>query len=360
MCAALAEAGALVKLVARQGEAMPSGELLSYYGLSPTFEFRPAAWPRWPRAADLFQARAVFAEPGPGWVCYTRGRDLTASMVALLRGLWAVVELHGLPATARERLMLGWMSRQPRARLITISEPLRDHYRHQFEIETGLAPDGVDLKRFDPPVSREAARAQLGLGPGPWVVYVGGLYAGRGVETLFAAAAGLPVQVLIVGGRDEADLAGWRAQAAAAGAARVRFEGYQAPARIPLYLFAADILAMPYGSRILTGSGEDITCWTSPLKLFEYLAAGRPIVASDVQAVRGVLVHDSNALLGAPEDVAGLRDSIRRLLADPALAGRLAAAARQTARGHTWAARAGSILEMISSGQQGLSDAGRL
>ena len=254
--------------------------------------------------------------------------------------------------------MLKWIARQARARVVTISDPLREHYRREFGIETHLAPDAVDLNRFDPPLAKEEARARLGLEEGPWVVYVGGLYAGRGLETLFAAAAGLPVKVLIVGGRDEADVAAWREKVppdlsggkAAASAARVRFEGYQAPARVPLYLFAADILAMPYGSRIFTGSGEDITAWTSPLKLYEYLAAGRPIVSTDVPAVRGTLAHEANALLAMPDDVESLRAALARLLSDEALATRLAANAQAKANDHTWVARAKFILELMSFG----------
>ncbi len=347
MCAAFAEAGALVKLVAPPNNT--GADVFAHYGLASTFKLAFAQWPKWPRPADVFQMQAAFAEHGSDWICYARGRDLTAPIVALLRGARAALEVHGLPATARERVMLKWIARQARARVITISEPLKEHYRRKFGIETHLAPDAVDLKRFEPPLTKNDARERLGLDAGPWAVYVGGLYAGRGLETLFAAAAGLPVKVLIVGGRDEADVAAWREKAAAS-AARVRFEGYQAPARIPLYLFAADILAMPYGSRIFTGSGEDITAWTSPLKLYEYLAAGRPIVSTDVAAVRGVLVHEVNALLAMPDDVESLRATLARLLSDEALAARLAANARAQANDHTWVARAKYILELMSFG----------
>jgi glycosyltransferase involved in cell wall biosynthesis len=346
MCAAFAEAGALVKLVSRWGK-VEKHDLFEFYGLAQTFKIETRPWPRWPRPADLFQMQAVLAERGPDWICYSRGRDLTAPVVAILRGLRVAVEVHGLPATTRERVMLQWMAARPRTRLITISQPLREHYQRQLGISTFLAPDAVDVRRFTPMLTSDEARARLRLEPGPWVVYVGGLYAGRGLETLFAATADLPVKLLIVGGRDEADVAAWKDKATA-NAARVRFEGYQPPARIPLYLFAADILAMPYSSRIYTGSGEDITNWTSPLKLYEYLAAGRPIVSTDVQAVRGVLEDGANALLAEPDDVSSLRGSIRRLLDAPELAARLAANARKKAQNHTWLARARAILELMS------------
>lgn len=345
MCAAFAEAGALVKLVARSEQS--SDEVFAHYGLPPTFILQGRPLPRLPRASDIFQARAVFAEPRADWICYTRIRDLTAPVLALARGAKAGVELHGKPATLRERILLRWIARHPRGRLMVISEPLKEMYWREYGLATHLTPDAVDLKRFTPPQTAALARKQLDLDDGPWVVYVGGLYEGRGLETLFAAAAGLPVKVLVVGGRNADDVAVWQAKAVAAGASSVRFEGYQPPARAPLYLFAADVLVMPYGKKILTGSGEDITAWTSPLKLYEYAAAGRPIVSTDVRAVRPVLRHEANALLAEPESVDSLRAALKRVIDDPALAQRLAANARQTVEGKTWTARAKQILEII-------------
>ena len=97
MCAAFAAAGALVKLVARRG---PEGvDLFEYYGLPPVFSVESRPWPRLPRAGDLFQAQSALAEPGRDWLCYTRGQDLTAPVIALLRGARAAVEAHGRPAT---------------------------------------------------------------------------------------------------------------------------------------------------------------------------------------------------------------------------------------------------------------------
>lgn len=346
MCAAFSAAGALVKLVARQPT--DSTDIFSYYGLRSTFRFELRPLSRWPRPHDVLQAQAVFAEPGVDWICYSRLRDLTAPALALTRGAKAAVEVHGRPLTLREKVLLKWIARHPRGRLIAISEPLRDFYHREFGLPTFVAPDAVDVSRFEPPLSAAEARRQLGLGEGPWLVYVGGLYEGRGLDQLFQAVTALPVNVLIVGGRSGREVEMWRERARSAGATRVRFEGYQSPARVPLYLFAADVLVMPYGRRVLSATGEDITQWTSPLKLFEYLAAGRPIVATALPALFPTLVPDQNALVTGVEDVEGLRAAIARVLDDPLLAARLAANARETAQGHTWVERAKKILELLS------------
>ncbi len=346
MCAAFAGAGALVKLVSRQSAA--SVDVFDHYGLPRNFAFAPRPFPRGPRPADVFQVRAVLAERNADWLCYARGRDLTAPLLALWRGAQAIVEVHGRPLTLRERVMLTLIARHPRGRLIAISDPLRDVYRREFGLPTFVAGDGVDLARFDPAIPADSARAALKLQPGRWVAYVGGLYRGRGIETLLAAAAGLPMNVLVVGGRDEAEVAEWRERARQAGVVNARFEGYQPPARVPLYLFAADVLAMPYGARTLTPSGEDTTAWMSPLKLYEYMAAGRPIVATDLPALRRVLTHGHNALLVPPDDSAALRAALEHLAAQPALAGHLAANARADAAQHTWLRRAEKILETLN------------
>ena len=125
------------------------------------------------------------------------------------------------------------------------------------------------------------------------------------------------------------------------------FTGYQSPARIPHYLQAADVLLMPYGTRTLTPSGENTTAFMSPLKMFEYMAAARPIVATDLPALRGTLRHEHNALLVAPDAQAPLAAAIARVLADSGLAARLAAAARADVEPLTWEARARGVLARV-------------
>ncbi len=82
------------------------------------------------------------------------------------------------------------------------------------------------------------------------------------------------------------------------------------------------------------------TRFTSPLKLFEYMAAGRPIVASDLPSIREVLRHEQNALLVEPGDAAALAAGVRRLLDDRPLADRLAQAAVTDVASYSWDRRA--------------------
>jgi glycosyltransferase involved in cell wall biosynthesis len=83
--------------------------------------------------------------------------------------------------------------------------------------------------------------------------------------------------------------------------------------------------------------------YTSPLKLFEYLMMGRPIVASDLPALREVLTHEETALLVPAGDPTALAGAVTRLMDDPALAASLAARARALAPAFTWSARAARL-----------------
>ncbi|KAA3624580.1 MAG: glycosyltransferase [Proteobacteria bacterium] len=108
----------------------------------------------------------------------------------------------------------------------------------------------------------------------------------------------------------------------------------------------ADILRAPYRSAVSARGGRrDIARWMSPLKVFEYMAANRPMVASDLPVLREVLVHDRNAILAPPDDVQSWIDAFEALRRDGERARRIAAAARDDfERFYTWKARAEHVV----------------
>ncbi|MBN2084312.1 MAG: glycosyltransferase [Anaerolineales bacterium] len=205
------------------------------------------------------------------------------------------------------------------------------------------APDGVDLQRFEPAVSREDARARLGLPAEARIVcHSGHLYPGRGVEETLDALTSLPeVNLVLIGGTPE-DVNRIRAYATGRDlCGRVRFEGTVPNGKVPLYLWAADVLIMPYTTRTTTARAM------SPLKMFEYMAAGRPIVATDFPSVREVLRHGENALLVAPDSPDEIARGLRRMLEDRNLAEAVAGRARKDVEAYTWERRAGNILSVL-------------
>jgi glycosyltransferase involved in cell wall biosynthesis len=169
------------------------------------------------------------------------------------------------------------------------------------------------------------------------VGYAGHLYAWKGVDVLLDALARVPgVRGLIIGGHAaEPDLARVRGLSERLGIAdRVTFTGMVEPASVPALLRRATILALPNPASAISNR------FTSPLKLFEYMAAGRAIVASDLPAIREVLHDGVDALLVAPGDAEALASAIRRLADDAGLAERLARTAAEAAANYSWTRRA--------------------
>jgi glycosyltransferase involved in cell wall biosynthesis len=210
-----------------------------------------------------------------------------------------------------------------------------------------VLPDGVDLERFDSPLSKDEARRRLGLPLDPPILcHSGHLYPGRGGEEAIEALAGVPQAVLVmVGGRAE-DIARLQALATRLGVAeRVIFTGQVPNSAVPAYLWAADVLVMPYTSRTPT------VRYMSPLKMFEYMASGRPIVATDFPVVREVLRDGETAMLVKPDSAQALREGFQRVLGNPELSRRVAAGARGAAQGYSWNARARTILSTTWPGQ---------
>lgn len=179
-------------------------------------------------------------------------------------------------------------------------------------------------------------------GRGEYVCYVGGLYRWKGVDTAVSAMRYLQGETLCVvggGGRLEE----LKALAAREGVAdRVRFVGAVPHGEVPGYLAKAKAALLPNVS-------EGPTEFAAPLKLLEYMAAGVPVVASDIPIYGEIVSREAESLLVPPGDPVALAGAIRRLSDNPGLAAGIAARARARAEGFTYAARAGAIAGFLAS-----------
>jgi glycosyltransferase involved in cell wall biosynthesis len=184
------------------------------------------------------------------------------------------------------------------------------------------------------------------------VVYAGQLYRWKGVDTLLEAMAELTeARLIVLGGRgrpDDPDLLARRERARDLGIAdRVDFRGFVPHAEVRAAIAGASVAVLPLPDNLMA------RFFTSPLKLFDYMAAGAPIVASDLPTVREVLGDGDNALLVPPEDPAALAAAIRRLLVNPGLADRLRRTAFEQVRSYTWDGRAARIIEALKRRTEG-------
>lgn len=182
----------------------------------------------------------------------------------------------------------------------------------------------------------------------PIVMYTGSFVPGKGVELVVSLARAMPdTQFWLVGGNQ-----GELSRVASATPENVRLCGRVSPAEARALQRRASVLLLPNQPRVLVDAGRvDIGAWTSPIKLFEYMAAGRPIVASDLPVIREVVSDGQNALLAAPNDVCAWETQVRRLLSNQGLARQLAErATSELAEKWSWLRRAEGIERLLMQG----------
>jgi glycosyltransferase involved in cell wall biosynthesis len=253
------------------------------------------------------------------------------------------LELHRVPGGATRRRWLLEAARAARGVVAISGGVAQDLHGLGVERERVLvAHDAFEPTRFARAPTRAVARAELGLGAGPLVVYTGGLLEWKGVDVLVDAARELPAVRFAIAGGMPADVE--RLRARARGLGNVRLDGFQEPARVPLYLAAADVLAVPNRSRPAISAR-----YTSPLKAFEAMAAGVCVVASDLPSLREIFTHARDAWLVAPDDAHALASGLRAVLGDDGLRERLARTLAERAPQHTWDARAARLLAWMES-----------
>ncbi len=255
-------------------------------------------------------------------------------------------EAHTTPRSRLSGRLHMWAVRRFE-RVVVITEGLRRWYldRGLAADRVLLAHDGVDLSAFDG-LSRESARAALGMSNDePVVCYLGHLFPWKGVDTLVAAVPQVDprARVFIVGGVPP-DLD--RIRERARGLPMVTLTGHLPPDQARRYVAACDVAVIP-----LTARAPIARVHASPLKLFEYMAAGAAIVAGDLPSLREVLEHERNAVLVRPDDPAALASGINRVLHDRALAERIGRTARTEVNAFTWTRRAKSIIAFLSRPQ---------
>jgi glycosyltransferase involved in cell wall biosynthesis len=364
-CAAAYErAGApttLLYAARRRTPSLPAGQdLWDFYGV-PAGK-RPAARPipcvdwidRVPRALQYAPARLqeqTFARNAARVVrrelagARVLSREVECAVSLARKGRPDVyLEVHRVPGG---RLRRGWLLECAKGvrGILAISGGVRDDLvalgvdGRKIRVE----PDGFEPSRFAELPTKDSARATLGLPREvPLAVYTGGLLEWKGVEILVDAARSLPSIYFVIAGGMEQDVR--RLRARAGGLANVRIDGFQPPARVPLYLAAGDLALVPNRSKPAISARH-----TSPLKVFEAMAAGIALVASDLPSLREVLVDGENALLVAPDDAVALAAGVERLAADAALRARIAARLRAQADDFTWDARALRVLAWMEA-----------
>ena len=208
-----------------------------------------------------------------------------------------------------------------------------------------VAHNGVEIERFRHAPSKTICREKLGLPLEKKIVcYAGNIYEGRGIQKLIDVSLGLKdVLCLIVGGLEE-DVDRYRRIAEDKGAQNFKLVGFVPHKSVPLYLLASDVLVMPYTSKMTIKGGTKAQEFTSPIKLFEYMAAARPIVATSISSVKEILEDGVNSVLVEPDSSEALLEGIKKVLQDEDFANGIALKAGSDVSSYTWEERAKKLL----------------
>jgi glycosyltransferase involved in cell wall biosynthesis len=243
--------------------------------------------------------------------------------------------------------------------VLTVSTALRHHALEQgaCPARTLVLPNAVDTRRFAPGARRHASgdrgasvrspvRARLGLATDAFVVgFAGSLKPWHGTDALLDAFAQMKdhvpgARLLIVGEGPQGDAL--RTRAAGLGIGRdVIFTGRVAHDEMPELLAAMDVAVAPYL--------EVPDFYFSPLKLYEYMASGLAIVASDAGEIAALVRDGQSGLVCPPGDVAALCSALLRLAHDAGLRARLGAAARREVERHTWSENARIVAHLAAA-----------
>lgn len=336
MCDAFAGLGHEVTLYAERGD---GGSIVEHYGLQ--HRFRVCFQSRRRHRLWLLQQRLCRGRATDTGVWFGR-RPSSLSRLAVA-GYATALELHHPPRTRKQFEALERLVLAPRfVGLVAISHSLRRELLSQLP---ELAPervlvahDAVRAQNFRAPALRSDERVRA--------VYCGNFHFGKGVDTIVTAAALVPhVAIDLIGGT-VTQIEALREIAPA----NVRFIGplphHEAQRRLTAY----DVALAPYGGVVRgtkTPAHESLAAWMSPLKIFEYMAAGLPIVTSDLPVLREILEPDRDALMTQPANAAALANAIHALAINPELRLRIARAAQSRLSTHSWENRAQAIVSFL-------------
>ncbi|MBF0555469.1 MAG: glycosyltransferase family 4 protein [Nitrospirae bacterium] len=365
---ALAKAGAAVKLITgRPGQPSQLGgltqedALLSHYGLSrhPNLEivFLPMIRKAEGRWAVPFSIGMVF-NAALLWYLFRQNKKDSVIFVRHLKTaqfLLRLRRLHRIPLvfeaheifhlTTEKTRKRQRMNRQERnvytaaGAIIAITGRLRADIVTMFSLEgipSITIPDAVRGDIFEIALPYEQSRRR-------YIFYAGGFYRWKGIDLLIEAMGRLPGETLVVagGGPGLKRLNELRELAASMGlAGRVNFVGQLSHTDVLKYMREAKIAVVP-------NLAESVSLYSSPLKMFEYMALNCPIAASDIPGVREILTGGKDAVFFTPGDVQSLVAALRTLIDNPEAAGKIAAAGQELAKNFTYEKRAERIIDFL-------------
>lgn len=321
-CEAFAKSGQKVELVATKLKLGTEENLYKYYNIKTNFKITRLWCPDiahfgwigfWVELIS-FSAMVLWYVIPRGGIFYTR--DEFIAFFLKLIGKKVVWETHIGQKNIFARFLI--LVKIP---MVAISTGLKTLYSEMGMSEEKIlvARDGVDLEQFNLNLDKTKVREELRLTTDKkLVIYTGSRYFWKGVDVLEKAESLLPLTIMTLIINNKSYL------------------------EIPKYLQAADLLILPNSA-----TDRISKCYTSPMKLFEYMASNRPIIASDLPSLREVL-DESSAYFFEPDNPESLAKTIEYALAHKQETDKKARNALLKVKEYSWEKRARKILEFIN------------
>lgn len=223
----------------------------------------------------------------------------------------------------------------------TVQEFIKRGWQHAL-----VAPNGVDLEDFNITQTPQELRSFFSLPLDKKIVlYLGHLYDWKGVDTIISVAEKMLADsktLFVLAGGTKSDIARYQKIINDKKLTNVLLLGFQKHQFIPQLLKSVDLLVLPN-----VPISAESKFQTSPIKMFEYLASGVPLIASDLPSIREIL-NDHNAFLVPAGDINALAGAIKHVLPNQELTAKIAQKALLDVKQYTWQKRAEKIKKFIN------------
>ena len=298
---------------------------------------------------DFRGVRKAVRESGPD-VIYLRNplllRQAAPAGIPLILELHDAVLHHGYPLLHAhwKRYLRKIAASEQLVKIVCISDALARHW-----ISEGLpaskiitAHDAIDGGQFAEKPGTGTARKVLDLPEdGRIATYVGRLYEDRRIDVIFSLARAFEDTLFLVVGGPDTESRKLAETAVSQKIHNIRFTGQIPHDRVPAYLYTSDVLLGLWSSAVRTIN------YCSPLKVFEYMASGKTIVAQGYPTVLEVLVDGENAIIAAPDSQQDLIDKVGHALRSDDLEALGKRAREDVMASHTWKKRVSQIFEDV-------------
>ena len=339
MCSCFSNLGHVVGLFAKGSK---KDDYFSRYGITSSFKLIliEAGNVRFVSAflygfLQSFRAK-IFFKPD---LCYAR--CFISAFFALALGMPIIIEVHELPHNRILDLIFRYVFKNKNTkRVVVISKGLCDDLMCQYtdmrEMEVVIAHDGASITR------QNFEQFFLQRGEGCQIGYAGGMRSGNGIGLIIDLANMFQHHTFHLLGGSEENIKYW---AKLQKGRNIVWYGHQQSYVVSGFLKSCDILLAPYQEGPKTGAGRDTSRWMSPLKLFEYMASGQPMIASDFPVLREIL-SEKTALLVTPGKLNEWASALEYLITHKSSRERIGSSALQVLQAEfTWEKRAQKVLK---------------